>query len=48
MFYDMLGHQGRHLLDLVSIRTFISKYTGDFMELIEIVAKNDHHNKEKP
>ena len=48
IFYDGLGPQDRYLLDADSGGTFMSKYEDDAMELIEIVAKNSHHNAAKP
>ena len=48
IFYDGLGPQDRYLLDAASGGTFMSKYEDHTMELIETVAKNSHHNAEKP
>ena len=48
IFYDGLGVQDRYLLDAASGRTFMSKFKDEAMELIEMVAENNHHNTEKP
>ena len=48
IFYDGLGPQDRYLLYAASGGTFMSKYEDDAMELIEMVAKNSHHNMVKP
>ena len=48
IFYDGLGLQDIYLLDAASGGTFMSKFEDDAMELIETVAKNSHHNAEKP
>ena len=48
IFYDWLGSQYRYILDAASGSTFMRKYDDDVMELIEMVAKNNHHNTEKP
>ena len=48
IFYDGLGPQDRYLLDASSGGTFMSKFEDEAMELIETVAKNSHHNAEKP
>ena len=48
IFYDRLGPQDIYLLDAASGGTFMSKYEDNAMELIETVAKNSHHNAEKP
>ena len=48
IFYDGLGPQDRYLLDAAIGGTFMSKYEDNAMELIETVAKNSHHNAEKP
>ena len=47
IFYDRLGPQDRYLLDAASGGTFMRKYEGDAMELIETVAENSHHNGAK-
>ena len=48
IFYDGLGPQDRYLLDAKSGGTFMSKYEGDAMELIDMVVENSHHNAVKP
>ena len=48
IFYDMLGLQDKYLLNAASGGTFMSKFKGDAMESIKTVAKNSHHNVEKP
>ena len=48
IFYDWLGLQDRYLLDVASGSTFMRKFEDDMMELIKTVAKNSHHNPEKP
>ena len=48
IFNDGLGPQDRYLLDAASGGTFMSKFEDEAMELIETVAKNSHHNAEKP
>ena len=48
IFYDGLGLQDRHILYSASDGTFMSKYEDDAMELIEMAAKNSHHNVVKP
>ena len=48
IFYDGLYPQDRYLLDAVSGGTFMRKFEDNAMELIEIVAKNSHHNAAKP
>ena len=40
--------QDRYLLDATSDDTFMRKYEDAAMELIETVAKNSHHNAQKP
>ena len=48
IFYDGLGRKDRYLLDAASGGTFMSKYEGEAMELIQTVAENSHHNVAKP
>ena len=48
IFYDGLGPQDRYLLHTTSGSTFMRKFEDDAMELIKMVAKNSHHNAEKP
>ena len=47
IFYDRIGPQDRYLLYAASSGTFMRKYEGDAMELIETVAENSHHNAAK-
>ena len=47
IFYDELGPQDRYLIDAASGGTFMSIFEDEAMELIKMVAENNHHNTEK-
>ena len=47
IFYDGLGAPERYLLDATSGGTFMSKYEDEALELIELVAENNHHHAAK-
>ena len=48
IFYDGLVLKDRHILDVASSGTFMSKFEDEAIELIETVAENSHHSVENP
>ena len=46
-FYDGLGAPDRYLLDVASGGTFMRKYEDEALELIELMAENNHHHAAK-
>ena len=47
IFYDGLGSPDRYLLNAASGGTFMSKYEDEALELIELVAENNHYHAAK-
>ena len=43
-FYDGLGAPDRYFLNATSGGTFMSKYEDEPLELIKLVAENNHHH----